>query len=124
MSKKEDFIGLCVGTVTIITTNRLVLTGTIRNSDGDRPSENDNDDSIGNRKDKNSLLELTIVGSVEVESVAEFITLLLTDSVIKIPGNATAPGPIQTYYEVGDTIRIGVAEIVTVGPSHTITTTA
>ncbi|MCP6429227.1 hypothetical protein NL523_28330, partial [Klebsiella pneumoniae] len=61
MSKKEDFIDLCVGTVTIITTNRLVLTGTILKSDGDRPTENDNDDSSGNRKDKSSLLELTIV---------------------------------------------------------------
>jgi len=122
MSKKEDFIDLCVGTVTIITTNRLVLTGTIRNSDGERPTENDNDDGIGNRKDKNSLLELTIVGPVEVENEAEFITLRLTAPVIKIPGNATAPGPIQTYYTVGDDIRIDVAEIVTVGPSHTITT--
>ncbi|CQR70326.1 hypothetical protein SOV_38610 [Sporomusa ovata DSM 2662] len=124
MSKKEDFIDLCVGTVTIITTNRLVLTGTILKSDGDRPTENDNDDSSGNRKDKSSLLELTIVGPVEVENEAEFITLRLTDPVLRIPGNATAPGPIEIYYEVGDTIRISVAEIVTVGPSHTIITPA
>lgn len=99
--RKIDFDEFCVGTVTIITTDVLIITGSIKDDRHDH-----DDDSI---KTENKVI---------VEEKDEFITVTLTVPVLKIPGNATFPGLAQTFFNVGDTIRINVANIVTVGPSH------
>jgi hypothetical protein len=92
MSRK-NFDDFCVGIVTVITANSLVLTGRLQNDNNGKDKDHDG-------KDKE-----------------EFVTLTLTAPVLKIPGNA-GPAPEQPFYAVGDVIRINEEEIVAVGPSH------
>lgn len=87
--KKHFF---CVGIVTIITNNNLIFTGRLVN-DGDM-------DGCFKRKDE-----------------IEFLTLTLTAPLLAQPGSGD-PAQIQPYYVPGDTVKIGVSNIETIGPSH------
>lgn len=87
--KKHFF---CVGNVTIISKNNLIFTGRL---------VNDEDmDGCFKRKDK-----------------IEFLTLTLTAPLLAQPGSG-GPAQIQPYYVSGDTVKIGVSNIETIGPSH------
>lgn len=87
---KKNFF--CVGNVTIITNNNLIFTGRLVN-DGDT-------DDCFKRVDE-----------------IEFLTLTLTAPLLAQPGSGD-PAQIQPYYVPGDTVKIGVNNIETIGPSH------
>lgn len=77
---------ICIGNVTIITSDNLVLTGSIFKNE------------------------------VQVEG-DPFILLTLTEPPLLIPGNA-GPGVTLPFYEVGDTVKVNLANIVSIGPDN------
>ena len=87
----------CVGSVTVVLGNRLVLQGQIRRDD----RHHNNDD---------------INVNVEVEN--EFITLILTCEALIIRDNADLETISPLLFAEGDRIRINVSQIVAIGPSH------
>lgn len=78
---------ICIGNVTVITSDNLVLTGSI------------------------------LKNEVHVEG-DPFILLTLTEPLLLIPGNA-GPGAFLPFYEVGDTVKINLENIVSIGPDNT-----
>lgn len=99
MSHKEPF-DLCVGNITIITSNNLVLTGQL--IDDERPTK------AGTPGDE---------AAVRCDDTDRFITLKLSSPLLIIPGNG-GEAQEQPFYVEGDRVRIKIAQIVTVGPSH------
>lgn len=87
---KKNFF--CVGNVTVITTNNLIFTGNLA-SDGDLDDCFKRDDEI------------------------EFLTIRLTAPLLAQPGSGD-PAQIQPYYVPGDTVKLNVGQIETIGPSH------
>ncbi|CQR70327.1 hypothetical protein SOV_38620 [Sporomusa ovata DSM 2662] len=114
--KGVDF-DLCVGTVTVVTVNDLILIGRILRDDNSSPR----DLKAGNGvRHEDSLAQCVEIGdTVEVEFDPEFITLKLTEPLFAVPGSGDPPVE-QPYYEDGDIIQINVAKIVTVSPSRPI----
>jgi len=86
----------CVGTVTVITSNDLVITGLIKRD----KDQTDCYDHETKHKDKE-----------------KFVTFTLTEPLLAIPGSGL-PAQVQPFYVSGDIIRINLAQIETVGPSH------
>lgn len=115
-SNGVDF-DLCVGTVTVVTANDLILIGRILRDDNSSPRGSK--DGNGIRHEDNLAQSVEIGDTVEVEFDPEFITLKLTEPLFALPGSGDPPVE-QPYYEDGDIIQINVAEIVTVSPSRPI----
>lgn len=87
MINKSDLNKICIGNVTIITSDNLVLTGSITKK------------------------EVPVDGN-------PFILLTLTEPLLLIPGNA-GPGAFLPFYEIGDTVKINLENIVSIGPDNT-----
>lgn len=99
MSHKEVF-DLCVGNITIITSNNLVLTG--------QPIDDERLTETGKPSDE---------AAVRWDTTDGFITLKLSSPPLIIPGSGD-PAVTQPFYAEGDRVRIKVTQIVTVGPAH------
>lgn len=104
MSRDKDFNDLCIGNVTIITSNNLVLTGRVI-----RDKDDSNRHGIGHTQ--------PAVQPGKNDDDFNFIRLTLTAPVLFIPATG-GPAVEQPFYVVGDTILINVNQIVTIGPSH------
>lgn len=102
---KIDFDESCLGIVNIVTSNDLLLTGTLVGKCNDR-----------NTHDHCCPKEIQIETEVEIEE-EEFITIRLTQDLLAIPGSAGSPVS-NPYYMTGDTVRINVDFISTISPSH------
>lgn len=94
--RKEDFVD-CVGSVTIVTENLIIFQGQVK-----RHEDRCNDWSKENAKSKDD---------------AEFIVLILSCIPAIIGGGATIQPITPELFQVGDTIRINLDEIVAIGPS-------
>jgi hypothetical protein len=94
MSEKRNPSEFCLGTVTVITSNNLVITGMIK------PNCDDCHDHGRKSKDED-----------------EFVTFTLTAPLLAIPGSGLA-ALVQPFYVIGDTIRLNINQVETVGPSH------
>jgi len=115
-SNGVDF-DLCVGTVTVVTANDLIVIGRILRDDNS--SSRGSKDGNGIRHEDNLAQSVVIGDAVEVEIDPEFITLQLTDPLFAIPGSGETPIE-QPYYVTGDIIQLNVAQIVTVSPSRPV----
>ncbi|MFX4262075.1 hypothetical protein ACOBQJ_07720 [Pelotomaculum propionicicum] len=87
MINMSDLNKICIGNVTVITSDNLVLTGSILRNE------------------------------VKVDC-NPFILLTLTEPLFLIPGNA-GPAAFLPFYEVGDTVKINLENIVSIGPDNT-----
>ncbi len=96
-SKKETFLG-CIGTVTIVTDELLVLQGQIVDGHNDRGHDEDECCNHENR--------------------ADFIRLRLACDPALIREDATIEEIEPDLFQEGDIIRINVNKILTVGPSR------
>ena len=96
MLEQKESNEFCVGTVTVITSNNLVITGLIKR-DKDQCDCNDQ--------------------TTKPKDEEEFVTFTLTKPLLAIPGSGIT-APVQPFYVIGDTIRINVAQIETVGPTN------
>ncbi|HWR43755.1 hypothetical protein [Sporomusa sp.] len=94
--KKEDLID-CVGAVNVVLDDRVVLQGQII-------KERHHHDPIN--------------VNVEVESENEFITLELTCDALIIRDNAELKEISPPLFEEGDRVRVNIAGISAIGPSH------
>lgn len=97
--RKEDLID-CVGAVNVVLDDRVVLQGQIIKEQKERH----HDDPVN--------------VNVEVESENEFITLELTCNALIIRDNAELKEISPTLFAEGDRVRINIAEISAIGPSH------
>lgn len=101
--KHNDFID-CVGTITVLTVDRVVFQGQlIKEHDEER---------------KHDDFPPKIEVEVEVENENEFITLELACDVAIIRDNADIEETDPPLFEEGDVVRINVANIVAIGPSN------
>lgn len=91
---KKNFF--CVGNVTVITSNNLIFTGQL-SSDGDPDDHFKRDDEV------------------------DFLTIRLTAPLLAQPGSGD-PAQIQPFYVPGDTVKLNVGQIETIGPSHVFNT--
>jgi hypothetical protein len=87
MINKSDLNKICIGNVTVITSDSLTLTGNITKK------------------------EVPVDGN-------PFILLTLTEPLLLIPGNAGAAAFLP-FYDVGDTVKINLENIVSIGPDNT-----
>lgn len=99
--KHNDFID-CVGTVTVLTVDRVVFQGQLIK---DRDEERKHDD-----------FEPHI--EVDVENENEFITLELDCDVAVIRENGNIDPTNPPLFEEGDVVRINLANIIAIGPSN------
>jgi hypothetical protein len=99
--KKEDF-AICVGAVNVLLDNRVVLQGQI----------------IHDREEDRKIEHCSPKINVEVESEVVFITLELTCDALFLKDNAELRIISPPLFEEGDRVRINVAEISAIGPSH------
>jgi hypothetical protein len=125
MTKFSDVdFDFCIGTVSVITANNLLLTGQIIR-DEKRPEYKEFKDCKEEEKEfgKEEKTHVKIENEVEVDVEEEFITMRLTEHFLVIPGAGGTP-VVQPYYVIGDIIQINVSQIETVGPLHIIKTLA
>lgn len=99
--KHNDFID-CIGTITVLTVDRVIFQGQLKK---DHDEERKHDDCQPNIE-------------VKVENENEFITLELACDVEIIRDNADIEETDPPLFEEGDLVRINVANIVAVGPSN------
>jgi hypothetical protein len=99
--RKDDFFVDCLGAVTIVTVDRIVFQGQIRQDDCDRHHQ-DSPPEI----------------NVYVENEVEFILLELRCDPALIRDNANIEEIEPSLFEEGDVIRINLADIVAIGPSN------
>lgn len=99
--KKNDVVD-CVGSVNIVLDDRVVLQGQI----------------IKDREEERKTEYYKPQVNVEVENENEFITLELTCEALIIRDNAELKEISPSLYREGDRVRINVARISAIGPSH------
>lgn len=122
MFDRRKLPDLCIGTVTVITSNNLILTGIINlnknnNMNGNKNCEvKPNPNCIQNYEVKTNS-DKFYVHEVEPKDEEEFITLTLNEPLLVIPGSGTT-ALVQPFYVSGDTIRINLDQIETIGPAH------
>jgi hypothetical protein len=98
--RKEDFVD-CVGSVTIVTDDRIIFQGQIKRFE--------------NRHCKQEWPKVEV--NAQLEDDPEFIVLSLSCEPAIIRDNATIQTINPELFREGDIIRINVDEIVAIGPS-------
>lgn len=98
--RKEDFVD-CVGSVTIVTDDRIIFQGQIKR--------------VEDRYCKQEWPKVEVKAKLEDEP--EFIVLSLSCEPAIIRDNATIQTINPELFREGDIIRINVDEIVAIGPS-------
>lgn len=98
MGLRREHLVDCVGAVNVLLGDRVVLQGQLIKSrhHGDDP----------------------VQVNVEVENENEFVTLELTCDALIIRDNGELRAIRPSLYEEGDIVRINLADISAVGPSH------
>ncbi|SFL58746.1 hypothetical protein [Pelosinus propionicus] len=99
--RKEDFVN-CVGSVTIVTDNRIIFQGQIKRFE-DRYCKQE---------------WPTVEVNAQLESNPEFIVLSLSCEPALIRDNATIQTIDPDLFREGDIVRINLDEISAIGPSN------
>lgn len=106
MGFKKDFFVDCVGTVTILTDDRVIFQGQVIKDDEERHHDDE--------KEKCPKVEV----KAKLEDEPEFIELRLTCVPAIIRDNAEIEEIDPELFEEHSVIRLNVDEIVAVGPSR------
>ncbi|AJQ29650.1 hypothetical protein [Pelosinus fermentans] len=99
--RKEDFVD-CVGSVTIVTDDRIIFQGQIKR--------------VEDRYCKQEWPKVEVKAKLEDEP--EFIVLSLSCEPAIIRDNATIQTINPELFREGDIVRINVDEIIAIGPSN------